>query len=274
MTELFNNNAASTLDGAITDVATSLAVQAGDGALFPSPTGNEYFYLTLDDGAGSVEIVKCTARSTDTLTVVRGQQGTSGTAFSDGDTVEQRWTAETAQLGSVARGGYGSDDWQLLLSPGANSTSGSGTDQPFYQPIRVEREITIDGLGIRVSSASATGVVRLGLYYDAGGVPGALIVDGGTVSTTSAGFKSVAISSTTLKPGIYWTSLVGQTEGATFNAASGWCPLMHGGTGGVGAGDVRSIKDADSSVTGALPDPADPTGANHTRGFAVNLLVV
>jgi hypothetical protein len=90
---LFTNNAFSLLASGITDVATSLTVTGGDGALFPNPTGGDYFYATLIDTSNNLEIVQCTARSTDTLTIVRGAESTTGLAYSAGDRVELRVTA-------------------------------------------------------------------------------------------------------------------------------------------------------------------------------------
>ena len=93
MVALFKNNAFSTLASGIGTSDTSITVDTGDGALFPSPTGTDYFYATLIDTAGNLEIVKCTSRSTDTLTVTRAQEGTTATAYSTGDRIELRVTA-------------------------------------------------------------------------------------------------------------------------------------------------------------------------------------
>jgi hypothetical protein len=90
---LYTNNAFSTLASGITDVATTITVAAADGALFPSPTGTNYFYATLIDTSNNLEIVKCTTRSTDTLTVVRGAESTVARAYSSGDRIELRVTA-------------------------------------------------------------------------------------------------------------------------------------------------------------------------------------
>jgi len=96
---LYTNNAETTLNGAITNVATSITVT--DGSVFPNPSGGDYFWLTITDDT-NIEIVKVTARATHVLTVTRGQDGTSGTAFADGDKVQLRLTAvglsEFAQL--------------------------------------------------------------------------------------------------------------------------------------------------------------------------------
>lgn len=93
MTALFTNNAFSTLASGITDSATTITLTATEGARFPSPTGSDFFYATLIDTSNNLEIVKCTTRSTDTLTVVRGQESTSAQAYSAGDRIELRVTA-------------------------------------------------------------------------------------------------------------------------------------------------------------------------------------
>jgi hypothetical protein len=101
---LFTNNAYSTLASGINSTATTLTVATGEGARFPTVSGSDYFYVTLIDTSNNMEIVKVTARSTDTFTIVRGQDGTSGTAFSASDRVELRPTA--ASIEEAAAGGY------------------------------------------------------------------------------------------------------------------------------------------------------------------------
>ncbi len=90
---LFKNNAKSTLASGITSGQLTLSVKAGEGALFPNPTGNEYFLTTLVDTSGNREIVKVTARATDDFTIVRAQEGTIARAFLADDKVELRLTA-------------------------------------------------------------------------------------------------------------------------------------------------------------------------------------
>jgi len=96
---LFANNANSTLAGALTNTTTTINLQAGTGVLFPNPTGGQAFKLTLLDAATKTltEIVLCTARSTDTLTVVRAQEGTTGLAWNAGDLIANDLTAGTMQ---------------------------------------------------------------------------------------------------------------------------------------------------------------------------------
>jgi hypothetical protein len=91
---LFTNNASTTLASGINSSVTSLTVAGGTGALFPNPTAGQYFYTTLSNIAGTIiEIVKVTARSTDTFTIVRGQDNTAAASFIAGDKVELRVTA-------------------------------------------------------------------------------------------------------------------------------------------------------------------------------------
>ena len=80
---LFSNNAQTTLAGPITNSATTIQVQAGAGALFPSPSPGQWFMMTIVDAAtGTInEIIKCTGKvSSDQFTVVRAQENTSAQA--------------------------------------------------------------------------------------------------------------------------------------------------------------------------------------------------
>lgn len=97
---LYTNNASTTLASGINSSVTSLTVASGKGALFPSPTGSNYFMCTLQSVSGSpIEIVQVTARSTDTFTIVRAQESTTAQSFSAGDIVELRLTA--GELGGI-----------------------------------------------------------------------------------------------------------------------------------------------------------------------------
>lgn len=97
MAILFANNANSVLAGSITNVATSCNLAAGTGALFPSPTGGDFFCLTFTDAATGLinEICHVTARSGDTLTLVRAQEGTTALAWIAGDIAANLITAGT-----------------------------------------------------------------------------------------------------------------------------------------------------------------------------------
>jgi hypothetical protein len=86
----FSNLASTTLASGVSDTATSLSVTSA--SLFPTLGGSDYFYATIGTGTGS-EIVKVTAISGTTFTVVRGQDGTTAISHSSGAEFSLRVTA-------------------------------------------------------------------------------------------------------------------------------------------------------------------------------------
>jgi hypothetical protein len=92
--EVWTNNAGTTLQTAIGTGDLAVVVPAGQGALFPALAGGNYFWLTLEEGS-TREIMKVTARASDTLTVVRAQQGTTAQSFTTAAKVQQRLTKQT-----------------------------------------------------------------------------------------------------------------------------------------------------------------------------------
>jgi hypothetical protein len=100
---VFSNNAVSTLAASITSSALSCSVAAGDGSFFPLPLAGEYYLVTLTNAAGSIEIVKVTARSGDVMSLERGVDQTSPRAWAAGDRVELRLTR--AALGEFVQQG-------------------------------------------------------------------------------------------------------------------------------------------------------------------------
>ena len=100
------NNASGTLAAAITSGATTLTLTSGQGALFPTLGVGDYCWCTLVDTSNNVEIIKVTARSTDTLTMTRGQDNTTAQAFAISDRLELRPTAALfAEFADPAMGG-------------------------------------------------------------------------------------------------------------------------------------------------------------------------
>jgi len=90
------NNAASALSGPITNVATTIQLQVGTGALFPDPdVGTQYFVGTLTDALTETdhEIVWVTKRIGDTLTVLRAREGTTARSWIAGDLFDNMVTA-------------------------------------------------------------------------------------------------------------------------------------------------------------------------------------
>lgn len=95
MVELFANNAHGTIAlGGLTDVATTLTLNSGEGARFPSPAGGDFFRVDLENvGLTTFETAYCTSRSGDVLTIQRAQDGSIASAFAANDRVRHRPTS-------------------------------------------------------------------------------------------------------------------------------------------------------------------------------------
>ena len=99
MSVKFSNNASTTLASGVSSSATSITV--ANGSVFPALSSGNYFYVTLEDINNTKrEIVKCTALSSNALTIVRAQDNTTAQTFSSSDKAELRITA--AGLNDVA----------------------------------------------------------------------------------------------------------------------------------------------------------------------------
>lgn len=92
--QIFSNNASTTLASPITAVSTSLVLT--DAAKFDAPTGGDFLLVTIES-SGVIEVIKISAKSSNTLTVYsgvsgRGQEGTVANSFPAGAIVEARTT--------------------------------------------------------------------------------------------------------------------------------------------------------------------------------------
>lgn len=103
MSMKFKNNAGSKLAGVLTSDATTITVLTGTGANFPSISSDkDYFHATIVGDNGDMEIVRVTAVSGDTLTVIRAQEDTTAKEWPADTRIENRITAEF--LNQVATG--------------------------------------------------------------------------------------------------------------------------------------------------------------------------
>lgn len=96
MALLVRNNAASTLQSSVTGSTLELNLPSGHGSRFPLPASGDFFIVTVQEGS-AFEIMRCTARNDDELTVQRAQEGTTAQGFSAGSTVTMRITAGVLQ---------------------------------------------------------------------------------------------------------------------------------------------------------------------------------
>ena len=92
---LLSNNAGTVLALPLASGDTSATLYSGTGAIFPSPGAGQYFPLTLISASNptTIEIVYCTARSGDVVTITRAQENTTALSWNAGDLVNNQITA-------------------------------------------------------------------------------------------------------------------------------------------------------------------------------------
>ena len=95
MSVILKNNVEGFLATAISASDTGLVLQSGNGANFPNPVSPDFFYATLVSSGGTIEVVRVTVRSGDSMTVVRAQDGTTANSFAAGARVEMRVNAQS-----------------------------------------------------------------------------------------------------------------------------------------------------------------------------------
>jgi len=88
------NNASGTLATAINASDTGIVLTTGNGANFPVLGLGDYFYATLESTGGTFEVIRVTARSGDSMTVLRAQEGSIANSFAAGSRLESRITAQ------------------------------------------------------------------------------------------------------------------------------------------------------------------------------------
>ena len=138
MTQLFNNNVDSALSATLSESATSMSLQDASG--LSEPSGGDFELLTIMNGDG-VEIVKMTARSGNTLTVERAQEGTAA----------QEWLMGTRVFADVTAG---------TLTGSLRNSEGTALDVSAKD---TDESLSIGGF----SSTDGAGATALGYYAGA-----------------------------------------------------------------------------------------------------------
>ncbi len=168
------NRATTTLNdaGGISDVDTTIIVT--DGTVFPAVD----FFATIED-----EIVLVTTLATNTLTVTRAQQGTTGVAHADGVKIELHVTAQEVIDLQVAINAL--EDGLATVKFINLRVVEAGTDVGVDTTVGGDFEIPFDGTIIQDDSDPSFLVA----YTDTAGVTGTMVVDvhlnGTTIMTTN-----------------------------------------------------------------------------------------
>lgn len=135
------NNAFGTISAGINTTDTTVTLDSGQGARFPTLGAGDYFYGTLIDTSNNIEIVKVTARSTDSMTVVRGQDNTTARAFAIGDRFELRPTAALFE----AIQAEASVDGITSSAVGTAITIDASDDTTIENDLQVDGTLTVTG---------------------------------------------------------------------------------------------------------------------------------
>ena len=140
---------------------------------------------------------------------------------------------------------------------GARSAFATVLNRLTFVPFELTADKTVTSIGCEVTVAAAISTVRLGIYkIGPTGIPTDLVIDAGTVDSSTTGGKEVAISQA-LVAGMYALAAVAQGGTPTVRTITG------GGALDVGAGSLASSTQSNpqtgfyaSSIAGALPATA------------------
>ena len=149
---------------------------------------------------------------------------------------------------------------------GNTGAFGLGNGNLFYIPVYVGERATFDRIGTRVVAAGGAGsLARLGIYRENGTLPGALVVDAGTVATDALAFVEAVIN-VTLGRGHYFLAIVGDDAGVNLEALGNSNPGCLAGWEGFNVGQAQPaylctyIGGHAADVAGGLADPAAAPG--------------
>lgn len=240
---IYNGSAWTALSGGVEDVTTVATSGASQTLTLPA-TGAGTFDVTLTAATVTLAFAGATSGKADTLTLLARQDVTGGRAITWPGSVT--WVGGSAPTLSTAGGSVdvvtfltvnGGTTWYGF--PGSSSSGGSswrgrstgwftnpgqasggtnfGSASVGAVPLDIGA-VTISQLAIQVNTAGAGATCRLGIYSDANGVPGTLLLEPTSATPLDCSTTGVKTTSTFSQAitGRVW--LVYSIQGAAINA--------------------------------------------------------
>lgn len=143
-----------------------------------------------------------------------GGSGAGSTNYLRGD---QTWVVPPMPLLQYRRTGSTRERWFTLQTTCTAMTVSTAltADRIYAHPFLVPKAITLDKIAVNCTTLVAGGGLRLGIYSDSNGEPGALVLDAGTIDSSGTGVKTKDINQT-LTPGLYWLAAASKSATHAF----------------------------------------------------------
>lgn len=244
---------------------------------WPSPSSGDSALGSIDFGTAGVEVFEYTGLTATTYTgVTRGVDGTTASAHNVGATV--RHVASGYDLQGMQR--YGESSLAALQTGLWYSPNGitSLTTQAAASGVLRESQHVIParthivGIGAEVTTLGA-GVLRFAIYRDNGsGKPSTLVLDCGTVSGSTTGFKSITID-LWLPRGLYHAAMMSEGASITTRAGNVHMPPARLPMLSTTSTSVATGYQASGVSTGSAPNPF-PSGMVLSNSMPYVLLLV
>ena len=165
-------------------------------------------------------------------------------------------------------GGYRTNYYYVGVGQagGRSATASLGPNILIAVPFVVGADETFTRIGVEVTTLSSGKAARLGIYNWANGVPTTLVLDAGTIDTTTTGLKEVTISQA-LTRGVYGLAFVCNDATAAFRTpqSAGVTAAHYIGESTMG-GTVAAACLTRSFTYAALPTPFGGTPTPNTEG--------
>lgn len=229
----------------------------GGVVLVDPATGEPYKAATTEEVASQLADPNSELGAALSSTYATVAQGAKADTAVQPDALAAAVATTTAQIG-VAIAGHAAPmvSGMFYVAEGATITTGTSTDGTMRGGVLVVgRDSTLTEIGVEVTTAGAGSTYRLGIYRISDVTPGCadLLMDAGTVNSTTIGYKSLVINVPVTRGDRLL--LVGTPQGGTpptVRSTSGPVPLFGNTTGLsiIGGAFVGSVL---SGVNGALP---------------------